>query len=97
MKSMFLQELEIDPDQLDVEWLRQPSLLFKYSNKLEKAKEKLSELKNEREVIKSDVQLEIRQKDPEDYGVDKFTESIVNSLVLNDKRVQSILKLIRKK
>lgn len=72
--------LEIDPLQLDKEWLKQPMLFFDFAAELVEAKNVLDQAKAELELIDADIDREIR-RDPEKYGVIKITENIVAAII----------------
>jgi hypothetical protein len=83
----FEKELQIDPDALDVNWLEQPSLLFRYASFLNEAEIDLEQIKNELEVLKSDLSIKIRSN-PGQYGIDKVTEGAITAAILSDNSYQ---------
>lgn len=79
---------QIDPDQLDVEWLDQSNLFYKYSSALNEAianredsKLLVERKKKELDTLKSELELEIR-KDPDSFDLEKVTESSVKAAIL---------------
>lgn len=78
------QDVRIDETALDVEWLEQPSLMMKYARVAIEARKKLDQAKEVLDVAKAELDKQIRTK-PEDYGIDKITESVVqNTILLQD-------------
>jgi hypothetical protein len=81
------EERQIDPDSLDVEWLNQPNLFYKYSDALDTAtqirnelKTQLENLKEHLEFVRSALELKIRQN-PEAFELEKVTESSIKAAV----------------
>lgn len=79
-----------DPDALDVDWLEQPNLFYKYSDALNDAIEERNTQKLEvewqkekLETTKAQIELDIRNK-PEDYGLEKVTEGSIKAALLTD-------------
>lgn len=87
MKSEYEVDLEIDPNALDVEWLKQPSLFFKYSDKAALARKNLDALKEEYDVYRAALDSKIR-KEPEKYGLTKVTEGSIAAVITMDKTVE---------
>lgn len=73
---------EIDPDALDIHWIKQPKLVYRYALKLAAAKLDLADAKNNLEIVKADLDKSIRE-DPENYGCSKLTEKAVENCVLS--------------
>lgn len=78
---------EIDPDSLDVEWLNQSNLYYKYSSPLNDAIDERNRLKLEvdrkkegLEEKEAELDLEVRL-DPEKFEIPKITESVVKSVI----------------
>ncbi len=84
--STFEEDLRIDPLALDVEWLLQPQLFFKYSEELAKANRELDRIKLKYEVTQAKVDNEIRSK----YADKKPTEAAIKSEILQDEEVTKI-------
>lgn len=88
---------QIDPDQLDVEWLDQSNLFYKYSSALNEAisvreeKKLLVERKKKGlDTLKSELELEIR-RDPDAFELDKVTESSVKAAILASEEHKKLL------
>jgi len=78
----------IDPDALDVEWINQQNLFYKYSNALNEEisvrnslKVEVDECKHELDKVSAQVDLLVRER-PEDFDVAKITEKAVANAVL---------------
>ena len=75
------QDLQISPDSLDVEFLRQPALYMKYAEESAKAKDRLARAKETLEVTRAEIDKAIRLT-PSEYGVEKVTEGAITSTLL---------------
>lgn len=87
-------DIKIDPDALDVEWLEQPDLMLSYSLAQDEAGKERDDAKLKMDIaserikeVKAEVMLSVR-RNPEDYELDKVTESSVASAVEIDERVR---------
>jgi len=83
---------QIDPDALDVDWIDQTNLYYKYSSALNDAisernnlKLQVERVKENFERIKAQLDLEIRE-DPDSFSIPKITEATVSSAILLDDR-----------
>jgi len=92
------QDKQIDPDALDIEWLNQPNLFYKYSDALNEAMNRRNDLKlhveaakEEVDRVKAELDLAIRE-DPEEYGLSKVTETAVTSTILTQPELQAAQK-----
>lgn len=72
--------LQIDENQLDVEWLGQPELYYEWATKLADAIYDLDEAKAELELVQAEVENSIRSQ-PDKYGMEKITEKAVAAAV----------------
>lgn len=81
MKLNFEKDLQIDADNLDVEFLRQPSLYMQYAEESANAKDRLSRAKETLEVVRAETDKAIRDK-PEAFGIAKITEGAVSAAIL---------------
>lgn len=82
--------VEIDQDALDKEWVRQPKLYMRYATKLAVAEDELARAKAAVEVVKAEVERDIRS-DPGKYKMVKVTESAIEARVLVSKPHQEAL------
>ena len=75
------QDVEIDPENLDREWVRQASLFGRYCELLADAHRQLDLKKEKLVMVDAKLGLEIRTN-PNKYGLDKVTEAGVNSILV---------------
>lgn len=78
--SRFEEDIKIDESALDVEWLRQPELMLKYSVEVAQCKKRLDLLKERFDVIVAEFDREIRSN-PEKFGIAKLTESVIQNTI----------------
>lgn len=88
----FIQDLHINPEELDVEWLRQPQLYAKYAQQVSALKAAADRAKERVEVVKAELDREIRTG-PEKFGLVKVTETAVASAVAEHARYQEAVAL----
>lgn len=74
------QDKAIDPEQLDVECVRQADLFFKWAERLVEAGAKLEREEFDLEVLEARLQLECREY-PERFNVKNITETAIKSAV----------------
>ena len=79
---------EIDPNELDREWVRQPGLYHKYAVDLADARRDFEQAKTALDIAAADVDSVIRSK-PEKFGLEKVTESGVKAAVLSSREYKS--------
>ncbi len=82
MELNFEKDLRIDEDALDIEFLNQPNLYFKYSREQAKAKAELERAKQSFEIARAELASDIR-KNPDTYGLVKATNDAVNETILS--------------
>ncbi|RLC88853.1 MAG: hypothetical protein DRJ03_01035 [Chloroflexi bacterium] len=96
------EDVRIDENSLDEELMRQPQLVVQYGNiaaEKRSEKERLRELvslvraeaKQQLEKERALVELTIRRSGPEQYGVEKLTEAVVQALVNEQDRYHDAL------
>lgn len=86
-------DFEPDKDALDEEWVRQPELYHSYATQLADARMKLEMRKNKLEVVKAELDKEIRE-DPSEYGIVKVTEGAIAAIiVVNPRYVKALEKV----
>jgi len=73
------EDLEIDPDSLDVEWLGQAKLYRKYSEELAEAEKRMKRRKEKVETVRADLVLDAHRNGIE--GLDKLTEAKVSAWI----------------
>lgn len=84
----------IDEQALDLEWLRQPKLYFKWASAYAAAKRDVSEAKAELDVTKAEVAAEIR-KDPGFYGCKGTVDAVNECAMLQPEYKAALRKLHR--
>ncbi len=83
-------DIRIDPDALDVEWLRQAELMHKYTRHSAETKKEMDEAKERLEVGKARIEMEIR-RNPANYGLEKVTEGAIQSTITLQKEHQELV------
>lgn len=83
------EDARIDPDALDVEWLKQAGLMREYCKHQAQTKKEVDEAKERLDVGKARIEMRIRS-DPEAYGLAKITESAVSSTLLLQQEYQDL-------
>ena len=89
MASIYTEILTIDENQLDKEWINQPNLVFKFSKKQASARKEMDAIKNEIEVVKADLDKQLRLA-PEAFGILKVTESAISSAIVLQPQYQEV-------
>lgn len=84
-----------DRDALDEEWVRQPELYHQYAVDLADARLDLEEKKNKLEVIRAELDKDIRTS-PEDYELQKITETAISATILTQSRYTKGLERVNK-
>jgi hypothetical protein len=85
--------LEIDPLRLDQEWVDQPRLFHSYALKMANADAKVDAAKGQLDLAKAVVEKAIRDN-PEEFGLEKVTESAIAACVIQQEDYQDALKLL---
>jgi ethanolamine utilization cobalamin adenosyltransferase len=80
-------DIRIDENALDVEWLQQASLTFEYGLYQAKCKKICDKKKEALDLVRADLDKAIR-KSPEKYGIEKVTETAVSSAILQQEEYQ---------
>jgi hypothetical protein len=80
-KLNYKEDLDINPDALDLEWLRQSSLMMKYTKLAAKANREVDRAKEKLDVTKAGLDKAIR-KDPQQYEIEKLTEGSVFAAII---------------
>lgn len=84
------EDLRIDPDALDTEWLDQSRLFMKYAEEAAKAKREMDKMKENCDVVYAETDSRVRTN-PEKYDIEKITESTVKATITKSKRYQSAI------
>ena len=93
MELDFEKDLRIDEDALDIEFLDQPNLYFKYSKEQARAKAELEDAKTHCDIALANLSSDIRSY-PDEYGVVKVTkdsvEDVANRALGDEEQVKKI-------
>jgi len=84
------EDVRINPDALDVEWLRQAELMKKYAAHSADTKREMDEIKERLEITKARIEMEVRSN-PEKYELPKVTEGAIQSAIILQKEYQEIV------
>lgn len=87
MELNYEQDVKIDEQALDIEWLEQAALFLKYARHAANMRKELDAAKENLDVIKAEADNYIR-KNPAEFKIEKVTEAVVTSLILQDETVQ---------
>lgn len=74
-------DAQIDESALDIEILEQPRLMMKYAEHSANTKRDADEADEELNIVRAELDKKIRQN-PDAYGVDKITETVVSNTIL---------------
>ena len=81
--------MEIDKNNLDEEWVKQPRRYYDYSVYLADAIDEVSNCKSGLDLKRADISNAVRSA-PEDYSLAKITEAAINEIVISDTEYQEI-------
>ena len=76
----FSEDIKIDPNALDVEWLKQPQLFLAVAEEAAYAREKMDRAKEKFDVARAELASDIRSK-PDTYDIVKLTEGSLNEVL----------------
>lgn len=80
-------DLTINQNELDVEWLKQANLMYRYGEESATAKNRMETAKERLDTIIAEVKFSVRSN-PLKHGFEKATEGLVDSVTAMDKRVK---------
>lgn len=83
------QDLFIDENALDLEWLSQPLLMLKYTEAAASARREVDRVKELLAVERAGIDKKIR-KDPDKYDIEKITESVISNTIIMQKSYKDI-------
>ena len=87
----------VDETQLVEEWIEHPSRVYYYASLAADAQMRLDEARRKDDVLRADLSLGVR-KSPEDFGLKKTTEGLIEAFIESDEQVKiSAKKIIRLK
>ncbi|NIU01110.1 MAG: hypothetical protein GWN01_09345 [Nitrosopumilaceae archaeon] len=79
----FEDDIEIDHEALDIEWLEQPGKMLKYSRYSADTRQIMDMTKERLELVRAELDQQIRQY-PDFYQIAKITEGSIQSTILKD-------------
>ena len=85
------EDVRIDPDSLDVEWVKQPELMLRYTRHSAEMKKELDDAKERLDVGRARIELEIRN-DYHRFGIEKPTEGAISSTILQQPEYQQLVR-----
>lgn len=74
-------DIRIDETQLDVEWLEQPALTFKYGKLVTHLESMMNQAKEAMDLVRAELDISIRKK-PSEYGLEKLTEDAIKNVIM---------------
>jgi len=90
MNSEFQDDLQIDPEQLDVVAATQAETFFKWAERYIEAESATGRAKSRLEAIEARISLECR-KSPGEYGLEKVTDAGIKQVVLRQEKYKTAL------
>ncbi len=84
------EDLAIDGSILDVECVDQPMLVIKYARLAADAEKIVDNAKEKLDLVKAELDSQIRSN-PEKFGLDKLTETIVANTILTQQRYKNAM------
>ena len=81
-------DLFIDDSALDIEWLDQAMLFMRYAKFAAEARKAFDETKQELDIVKAEIDKDIREN-PSEYGIEKVTEGSIQSALLTNKKYKT--------
>ena len=88
----FKDDLQINKFALDLEWEKQPVLFIEWAEKSVEASFVKDKTKEKLELIMAELDMEMR-KDPNSFGIEKITETVVLNTIKRHLRYQEIYNL----
>ncbi len=89
---MYEEDLHIDENALDLEWLTQPRLMLQYTNMQASAKRDVDREKEKLAVVKAELDKKIRSN-PEKFGLEKITENLIFNTITVHKKYKKAMTL----
>lgn len=83
------QDVSIDESALDVEWLKQPTLVRLYNQEVAERKRQLAKLNEQLVILRAELTRKINTN-PEEYGISKTTVDVVNSTIVIQEEYQDL-------
>ncbi|HDY68099.1 MAG TPA: hypothetical protein ENH85_09930 [Candidatus Scalindua sp.] len=90
---MYEEDLHIDENALDLEWLLQPRLMLQYIDEQASARRQVDREKEKLAVVRAELDKKIRS-DPEFFKLEKITESLISSTIIVQKKYKKAMKTV---
>lgn len=74
------QDIRIDETALDVEWLEQPALMFRYAQMCAEARQEFDKAKENLDLVRAELDRAIRAN-PDSYDIEKITDKVVENTI----------------
>ncbi len=91
MNYNYEEDIKIDPNALDAEWLEQADLMRKYAKHAADTRKAADDAKEALDVGKARIEMDIRTS-PQQYGLEKVTEGAIQSTILLQEEYQTLVK-----
>ena len=92
-KLNYEDDIRIDEEMLDVEWLEQPTLFLKYASHFANTQRDLDDVKQKLDILKAELDIEIR-KNPTKFGIEKITEGAIQSAILTNASYNALYEIL---
>lgn len=93
-ESNYTDDIRIDETVLDIEWLEQPALMFKYAKLTAEAKQALDKAKDKVDYVRAELDGRIR-RDSKAFDMEKVTEgAVMNTILLQEEFVEAQQELL---
>ena len=90
---MYEEDLQIDENALDLEWLTQPRLMLQYIDEQASARRQVDREKEKLAVVRAELDKKIRSN-PESFELEKITESLISSTIIVQKKYKKAMKVV---
>jgi hypothetical protein len=84
MEINYEKDIWINDQELDIEWLEQPTKMFKYCSIAAQTRKELDQAKENVDVVKAGLDQAIRNN-PGNFGLEKVTDKAIESVITTDK------------
>lgn len=81
MELDYERDVGIDEQALDIEWLQQASLMYRYAKHQAQTRKAMDEAKERLDYVRASLEMDIRAN-PDKYGLSKVTEAAIASTIL---------------
>lgn len=81
------EDIKIDENALDVEWLEQPRLMIQYAKYSADMQKRYEQAKEQLELVQAELDREIRSN-PDEFGISKINNDVVANTIKTTQRYQ---------